>query len=129
MVQLEMAAFFPLNETVPAVGVKFKPEIVIEVPGSPLAGASAEMMGATVNGTPPLCSPPLLTTTLPVVAPFGTVTAMLLSDQVVIAAVCPLKVTVPAVTPKFDPIIVTDAPAVPLDGLKLLMTGARTVNV
>jgi hypothetical protein len=36
IVQLEIDAFFPLKETAPAVGVKFKPEIVTEVPGSPL---------------------------------------------------------------------------------------------
>src|SRR5436309_8165783 len=72
--------------------------------------------------------PPWLTTTLPVVAPFGTVTTMPLSDQVVVVAACPLKVTVPAVDPKLLPVMVTEAPGAPLFGLRLLMVGANTVN-
>jgi hypothetical protein len=79
--QLLIVADCPLKATVP-VAVKFSPVMVIEEPGSALVGATEVMIGATVNPTPPLASPPLLTTTMPVVAPFGTVTTMLVSDQV-----------------------------------------------
>ena len=43
---------------------------------------------------PLLATPPTVTTTLPVVAPAGTGTTMLVADQVVGVAVVPLKVTV-----------------------------------
>jgi hypothetical protein len=79
--QLLIEADCPLKATVPVVAVKFTPTMVIEEPGSALAGDTDVMTGATVNAAPPLWSPPLLTTTLPVVAPFGTVTTMLVSDQ------------------------------------------------
>ena len=51
-----------------------------------------------------------MTTTLPVVAPAGTGTTMLVADQVVGVAVVPLNVTVlvPFVAPKLVPVIVTD---------------------
>ena len=48
----------------------------------------------TVNAEPLLATPPTVTTTLPVVAPVGTVVAMLVALQVVIVAAVPLKVTV-----------------------------------
>jgi hypothetical protein len=63
-----------------------------------------------------------------VVAPFGTVTTTLLSDQLVVVAACPLKVTVPAVDPKLLPAMVTETPGPPLFGLRLLIVGANTVN-
>ena len=51
-------------------------------------------VGETVNGSVLLARPPTVTTTLPVVAPEGTGTTMLLADQVVGVAAVPLKVTV-----------------------------------
>jgi len=86
------------------------------------------MTGATAKTDPLLCSPPLLTTTLPVVAPVGTATTILVSDQLVIVADCPLKVTVPALAPKLVPVIVIEAPGAPLDGVRLVMAGASTVK-
>src|SRR5258707_8573027 len=53
---------------------------------------------------------------------------MLVSDQLLIAADCPPKVTVPALPPRLLPLIVTTVPAAPLVGLRPLMTGASTVN-
>jgi len=48
----------------------------------------------TANGVPALDIPPTVTTTLPVPAPVGTNTVMLLSDQVeAAAAAIPLNVT------------------------------------
>jgi len=71
-----------------------------------------------------------LTTTLPVVAPLGTGTTMLVSDQAVGVAVVPLNFTVlvPLVAPKFAPVIVIDVPTGPLLGDTLVTLGA-TVTV
>src|SRR5260370_25076384 len=70
------------------------------------------MLGGTtiVKFTPLLARPPTVTTTLPVVAPAGTGTAMLVALQLAWAAVVPLNVTalVPCEVPKFAPAIVTD---------------------
>lgn len=71
----------------PVVEVKFFPAMVTVVPGSPVAGVSEVIIGATVNVTPLLCNPPALTTTFPVVAPVGTVATMLLSVQLDVVAV------------------------------------------
>jgi hypothetical protein len=71
-----------------------------------------------------------VTTTLPVVAPVGTVTVIDVALQfAMLAAVVPLNVTVlvPCVVPKFAPVIVTDAPVAPDVGARLTMFEA-TVN-
>ena len=80
----------------------------------------------TVNILPLLSVPPTLTTTLPVVAPFGTGTEILDAPQLVGVADIPLNFTVlvPFVDPKFDPVTVTDVPDDPLDGERLAITGA-----
>src|SRR5262245_66671367 len=85
-------------------------------------------VGRTVNALPLLATPPTVTTTLPVVAPAGTGTAMLVADQLVGAAVVPLKVTVlvPCVAPKLVPVIVTDAPTAPLVGLRVVIVGVSS---
>ncbi len=66
----------------------------------------------TVKLTPLLSTPLACTTTLPLVAPVGTVTAMLLALQVLTVAVVPLNLTVllPCVAPKLAPATVTEAP-------------------
>jgi len=78
-----------------------------------------------VKGTPLLASPATVTTTLPVVAPAGTGTTMLVKVQLVGVAGTPLNVTVlvPCVPPKSEPVIVTDAPTGPDVGLRLLIPG------
>jgi hypothetical protein len=86
------------------------------------------MIGATVKATPLLLSEPLVTTTFPVVALFGTVTVIEVFDQVLVVALCPLIVTLPAIEPKLEPETVNVAPGAPLDGLKLVIEGAGTVN-
>ena len=69
----------------------------------------------------------LLTVTLtgPVVAPVGTGTTMELALQLVGVAAVPLNrtVLVPRVAPKFDPVIVTDAPITLDVGERLEMVG------
>jgi len=87
----------------------------------------------TVNALPALDRPPTVTTTLPVVAPDGTGALMLEDDQLVGAAILPLKVTAlaPCVDPKFEPAIVTIAPTTPLEGDRLVIVGVSvegTVN-
>jgi hypothetical protein len=52
-------------------------------------------VGTTVKLIPLLAMPAVFTTTLPVVAALGTVTAMLVEAQLVTFAAVPLKVTVP----------------------------------
>jgi hypothetical protein len=65
-----------------------------------------------------LAAPPTVTTTLPVVAPPGTVVTMLVADHDVAVAVTPLNrtVLVPCVDPMFVTAIVTVAPTAPLAG-------------
>ena len=73
-----------------------------------------------------LARPPTVTTTLPVVAPAGTGTVMLLADQAVGVAAVPLNVTVlaPWLAPKLLPLIVTTVATGPLDGERLVNVGA-----
>jgi len=80
---------------------------------------------ATVNSTPLLATPPAVTTTLPVVAPVGTVATMLVALQFVALATVPLNVTllVSCDVPKFVPLIVTEVPTGPEAGLKLVIVG------
>ena len=69
---------------------------------------------------------PTVTTTLPLVAPMGTGTVMLVALQFVGTAAIPLKVTVlvPWIAPKFTPVIVTGVPGKPESGDSLRMPGA-----
>jgi len=121
----------PLNFTVlvPCVAPKFVPVIVTGVPTCPLVTLRLVIFGAgvvTVNATPLLAVPPTVTTTLPVVAPDGTSTTMLVAVQLVGAPAVPLKLTVlvPCVAPKFVPVIVTGVPIGPLVTLSPAILGA-----
>lgn len=93
-----------------------------------------EIAGAatTVNVDPLLAIPPTVTTTLPVVAPVGTVAVIDVALQaLIVVADAPLNLTVlvPCVVPKFVPVIVTDAPMAPDVGERLVMLGvAATVK-
>jgi hypothetical protein len=96
------------------------------VPTGPEVGLSEAMLGArTVKFTPLLAKLLTVTTTLPVVAPLGTGATMLVAFQLVGVAVVPLKVTVlaPCEAPKFVPVIVTEVPAEPDAGDRLVMLG------
>jgi len=87
------------------------------------AGVPEPVELETVKLTPLLATPPTVTTTLPVVAPVGTGTTMLVALQLVGVAAIPLNFTVlvPCVAPKFAPVIVTDVPRTPDVGLRLVM--------
>jgi hypothetical protein len=80
----------------------------------------------TVYGNALLARPPTVTTTLPVVAPAGTGTTMLLADHDVGVAAVPLKVTVlvPLLAPKLLPLMVTAVAIGPLVGERLVSVGA-----
>src|SRR5882762_6904641 len=82
----------------------------------------------TVKGMPLLGVPATVTTTFPVVAPLGTGTTMLVEVQLVGVPVIVLKVTEldPWLAPKFVPVIVTEVPNEPEEGLTLVMLGAWT---
>ena len=73
------------------------------------------MLGAIEKTTPLLAIPPTVTTTGPLLAPEGTVVAMLVELQLVGVAETPLKATVlePCELPKFSPVIVREAPTGP----------------
>src|SRR5207244_5429095 len=116
-----------LNVTVlePCAGPKFVPVMETEVPTGPESGDRPEMAGATENCAPLLATPPTVTITLPVVAPLGAGTTMLVSLQLVGVAATPLNVTAldPCVAPKFVPEMVTETPTGPEAGDKLAMAG------
>lgn len=70
------------------------PVIVTKVPTGPEVGERLVMLGETVNGTPLLAKPEAVTMTLPVGAPAGTGTTMLVLLQLVGVANVPLNATV-----------------------------------
>ena len=128
----------PLKETVlvPCGIPKFVPVIVTVAPTTPELGARPVMLSVDVDGTvkliPLLASPFTVTTTFPVVAPAGTGTLIDLWSHLVGVPGVPLKVTVllPWDQPKFFPLIVTETPAAPEVGVRLVMQGVcRTVNL
>ena len=131
-----VVAVVPLNATVlvPCVEPKFVPVIVTDAPTAPDVGDRLVMLGAdtTVNDDPLLATLLTVTTTLPVVAPVGTVATIEVALQLpIVVAVVPLNfiVLVPCVEPKFVPVMVTDAPMAPDVGDKLVMLGVgNTVN-
>ena len=133
--QLVTVAVVPLNLTAPppCVEPKFVPVMVTAAPTIPKVTDKLEMLGvgSTVNAIPFVLTPLAFTTTLPVVAPDGTVTATLVALQLVTTAAVPLKLTdpLPCVEPRFDPEIVTAAPTAPevTDRLEILGVGS-TVN-
>ncbi len=130
--QLMTVAAVPLNFTVlePCVEPKFVPVMVTDPPTGPDVGERLPMVGVgtTVKATPFDATPPTVTTTLPVVAPEGTVAIMELALQLETVAAAPLNVTVlePCVEPKFVPVIVTDVPMVPDVGDRLPIEGVNT---
>ena len=133
-----VVALVPLNFTLPfpTLGPKLDPAITIDDPTAPVFGVNDVMLGApvTVNVTPALATPPAaVTTTLPVVAPLGTVAVMLLAPQlVIVVALVPLNFTFPfpRLGPKFDPAITIDDPTAPVFGVNDVMLGAAvTVKV
>jgi hypothetical protein len=127
--QLVTLAAVPLNVTVPApwLAPKFDPLIVTAVPTLPDDVERFVMLGAgtTVKLAPLLLVELTVTTTLPVVAPDGTAVEMLVLLQLDTLAVVPLNCTmlVPWLDPKFEPMMVTEAPTAPVVADRLLIAG------
>jgi hypothetical protein len=128
-VQLAGAAVVPLKVTVlvPWLEPKFEPAIVTDAPTGADVGETLLMIGftRTVNALPALGIPPTVITTAPVVAPAGTGVTIEAALQLVGVAAVPLNVTelAPWVAPKFEPVIVTDAPAAADAGTMLVIVG------
>ncbi len=106
--------------------------MVTAVPVAPEDGVRPVMLGVskTVKLLPLLATPATVTTTLPVVAPVGTGTTMLVALQLVGVVLVPLNLTVllPWLDPKPEPAIVTDAPTAAEDGERLVMLGVANKN-
>lgn len=113
------------TELIPCVAPKFVPAMVTTVPAGPDVGFRLVIFGVTWKIAPLLAKPLTVTTTLPVVAPEGTGTTMVVLFQLVGVALSPLKVTVlvPWVIPKPVPVIVTEVPGSPVLGLRVAMPG------
>jgi hypothetical protein len=116
------------TEPVPCADPKPVPEMATCTPAAPDVGETLEMLGwtVTVKGAPLLAEPLTVTTTLPVVAPLGTVTRMLAAVQpLALPALIPLKVTVllPWLAPKLLPPMVTILPTGPEAGDRPEMLG------
>jgi hypothetical protein len=129
LLQFVTVAAVPLKVTVlvPWLAQKLLPQIPTVVPTCPEGGDRLVMDGGgtTVKLAPLLLNPPAVTTTFPVVAPLGTVTAMLVWLQLVTAAATPLNVTVlvPWIDPKLLPVIVTAVFAGPEAGDRVVIQG------
>lgn len=128
-----VATGVPLNVTVsPATNwPKFVPVMSTDVPIGPEVGFIIVMVGATVKGMALLGTPFTTITTLPVEAPDGTGTVMLVGLQLLGVARIALKATVldPWEAPKFVPFMVTEAPTWAPTGVMPVMFGVgKTVN-
>jgi hypothetical protein len=99
--------------------------IVTDAPVLPEEGDKLVIAGAgrTVNGDPLLTPAPVWTTTLPVVAPAGTIAIIDVPlNMLIVAAATPLNFTM---LPKLNsvPVIVTAAPIAAEDGDRLVIVG------
>jgi hypothetical protein len=94
-------------------------ELYVPVPGLNVGVVTDNV---TVKLTPLLATPPTATTTFPVVAPAGTGATMVVALQLVGVVAMRLNVTVPPV-PKSVPVMVTEVPTGPEDGLRFVIFG------
>ena len=114
----------------PLTFTKFAPEIVTAVPTAPALGLNAAITGADVTvKLPALVVVPLgvATVIFPFIVPAGTMTVIWVAELTtnVVAAIAP-KLTLVAPV-KFAPIRMTLVPALPLDGVKLVIAGPATI--
>jgi hypothetical protein len=114
---------------VPWLAPKPVPVMVNAVPIAPEGALKPLMFGGvtTVKLTTLLERAPTVTTTLPVTAPAGTVTPMLVGLQLenVVAAVPPNVTELPVwLPPKFVPVMVICVPTAPVFWLRLVIFGA-----
>lgn len=108
---------------------KFEPEIVTEVPATPIVGVKPVIVGnpvalETVKGLTDVAVPAVVVMLIvPVVAPLGTVAVSWVAVAEVTVAEVPLKFTVfpLGVVLKAVPLIATEAPTGPFCGVNPLM--------
>jgi hypothetical protein len=109
---------------------KFTPVIDIVEPALPEVGVIAVIAGACkyVNTGPVAVPPVVVTVTAPVLPPTGAVTTNepLLADVTTAAAPLNFTVLAEAVVLKPEPLMVTAAPARPVDGEMAVIAGAGT---
>ena len=109
------------------------PAIVTEVPEDPLAGLKLVIVAGTMKPFPELPVNPLTVTLInPVEAPEGTIaiSCVVVAEATVAIEALNLTVLLAIVELKLLPVIVTDVPAVPLEGVKLPTVGGEmTVKV
>lgn len=110
------------------VALKFEPVMVTDAPTSPLVGVKLVIFGGTVtvNALPLVAvSVPTVTVIVPLVAPVGTATTNCVTVAELTVADWPLNLTalLVLVALKFVPLIVTEVPIGPTDGVKLAITG------
>jgi hypothetical protein len=115
--------------------IKFVPVMTTLVPAAPLAGVKLAIVGAGVGGASTVkfvalvaVPIPVRTVIRPVTAAAGTVAIICVAVLDLIVASTPPKRTSVA-PPRFVPVIVTDEPAIPLVGEKLVMVGVGVVTV
>lgn len=108
---------------------KLVPVMTTVVPTRPLVGENPLIVGGdtTTKLLALLAVPPFVVTEIaPVVAPLGTMAVICDAFAVKLVAATPLNAT--AVAPaRFVPLIVTDVPAPPLAGEKLVIVGAAPI--
>ena len=106
--------------------VKFAPVIVTCASTMPLLGLKEAIVGGgTVKSSVLVAVPPaVITLTLPVEAPFGTVAVICVAESSVNVAAIPLNFTL-LVAVKFVPVIVTCVPCRPLVGVKEVSVGGK----
>jgi hypothetical protein len=119
---LKKVVLMPLNFT-EVTPVKPVPVIVTSIPTEPLEGVKPVMPEPIVKSLSLKAVPPgVVTLIFPVVALAGTVATIWLCTLKVIVALAPLKFTEVALA-KFEPLMVTIVPAVPIFGEKSVIWG------
>lgn len=117
-------ALTPLNLTAVAP-VKLAPSMVTDVPTIPLVGKKLLILGLTAKLLVLVAVPiGVVTLTMPVIAPFGTVVVIAVSEPTLNVAFTPLNLTLVAPV-KLAPVIVTFVPTAPLVGEKLVIVGGK----
>jgi len=97
--------------------------MVTELSASAGFGETLLIWGVYVKSCPALGIPLTVTTTLPVKAPAGALTLMLVLLQAITVALTPENATLEDCVPKLFPVIVTDVPLSPDEGEMLVIEG------
>ena len=130
-VNVTVAAATPLK-AITVAPVRLVPVIVTLVPTGPLAGVKLVIAGGGVTVKLPVLvavPPGVVTLTLPVVAPAGTVVVICVAETTVKAdAAMPLNATLVALV-KFVPVSVTAVPTTPVAGARDVKVGTGNVTV